>query len=120
MVHLRFAGDVSRDHIVEIVRPVEQVLERDGAVLTLNDVRGIGHISPEARRYAAHWMRGHRFDGTAMYRANLFTRTVVTLLLRAINLLRPMPLESIFCATEQEAQDWLEERRQQLRRDPGR
>jgi hypothetical protein len=119
-IHHRYVGDVSKDEMVEMVRLAEQLLEREGAVFTLNDIRAIGHISPEARRYATDWMRNHRFDGAAIYGANLVTRTVVTLLLRAINLLRPMPFESIFCGTEQEARAWISERRQRLQRGPSR
>jgi hypothetical protein len=114
VVHNRFAGDLSRDDMAAVLEFADQVLKRDGVVFTLNDVRGIRHISPEARRYAAQWMRGRRFDGAAVYGANLATRTLVTLLLRAINLLRSTPFESIFCATEQEGRAWINEQRQKL------
>lgn len=117
MVHNRFVGDVSRDDMAAVLEVAAQVLKRDGAVFTLNDVRGIRNIAPAARRYAAGWMNGRRFDGAAVYGANLATRTVVTLLLRAINLLRPVPFESFFCATEQEARGWINAQRQKLQRD---
>jgi hypothetical protein len=95
------------------------VQKRDGAVFTLNDVRGIRQISPQARRYAAEWMQSHRFDGAAVYGANLPTRALVTLLLRAFNILRPVPFESIFCATEQEGRAWIYKQRQKLQRGSG-
>ena len=115
VVHSRYAGDLSRDEMQAVLELADQVLQRDGAVFTLNDVRGIRHITPDARRYAADWMRHHRFDGAAIYGANLPTRTLVTLLLRAINLLRSVPFESIFCATEQEARAWIDAKRKKLR-----
>lgn len=119
VLHLRFAGDMTREHMVEMLRIVEVIQAREGQVFTLTDARGLGHMAPEARRYAFEWVREHRLDGSALYGSGLVPRMMVTLMMRAVNLVRAQPLALVFVATEQEARAWIRARSQPSSSRPG-
>jgi hypothetical protein len=116
VMHIRFAGNFLRDEIVEILRLAEQINKRHGVIFTLNDMSKLRRIEPEARRYAAEWMRNHHFNGGVLYGGSLLARTAMTLLIRAINIIRKEPVVTLFCETEQEGRDWLAVQIQKVQR----
>ena len=90
----------------------EMVLSHRGRLFLLFVAgKSSGTPNPETRRYLAEWGRRNNVNGTALVGGSTLTRTVVTLTVRAVSLLRRNPLPLIFVETEAEARTWFDELR---------
>lgn len=115
ILHIRLVGDLTQEQVTEILHIAAEIHAREGLIFTLNDISRLQRLLPETRRYAAHWMRSHPFNGGALYGGGLASRTVMTLLVRAINLVRTKQVLTHFTETEQESRAWLALQIQKLR-----
>lgn len=116
---------VETDIVVSIVKGVvtlpdvqlllacfEEVIIRHGRALLLADNAQFTSIDADARRLGALWVAGKPVLGMATYNASFASRTLVSLIIKGINLLNPSPLPFIFVKSEPEARAWLAEQRQ--------
>lgn len=107
VIHFHMAPDITEDDMVAFLHLAGEVYAHKGQVFTLSDARQIRSVSAGARRYATDWMQTHRFNGSAVYGMSLVARAAITLLLRAINLMRAEPTAALFCTTEREGRAWI-------------
>lgn len=113
-VFVAIQGDVRADHLEALIEICEKIEAEHGYFLTLADVRQVGRVPSEIRRRSAEWGRHHRPGGYACYGSSAMTRTIITLLIRAISLVSKQDTPVMFFASEAEARKWLAVRRQQL------
>jgi hypothetical protein len=86
---LAVRGDVSNEDVVEIINIVRQVRRECGYSLILADVSEMGSIPPATRKLAAAEMKkdGQYMSAICLIGASLITRSLVTLILRAVSLI---------------------------------
>ena len=109
-------GVLEAEHLSMMQPRSVAMYRRHGYVLTVIDARNATAMTPEARRVGAELNRKTPMvSASAIYGASLLTRTLATLLWRAVALLPPGHAELTFCKTEAEARAWLDLRRPKLR-----
>ena len=108
-------GLVNSEHI-EVTHPRSvAVAQRYGYALTMIDARDATSMSAQARRTSADLNRRQPLrSANAIFGANLITRTVATLLWRAVSLISTQRADLAFFATESEALAWLDLQRLKL------
>lgn len=89
----------------------EEAYAQHGSYFGLIDITHLTIINAEARRWMADWTRTHEVSGCAVFGGGLLQRTVVTLLSRAIALIRPTPFQVMLFKTEEEARAWIAKER---------
>lgn len=82
-------------------------LQRWGHAYVLVDSSRGDALSADTRRWIAEWNQRHRVDGVAIFGANLFMRTMLSLVLNAIGLLGKRRVPAHFVKNEAEARAWL-------------
>ena len=99
---------------------VAESIEREhGYVLSAFDNRDGPGLTPDARRYTSEKNRQRMVPGaTAVIGASVAVRTMAILLINVSRLAGKPSSPVHFCATHQEAIDWLSAQRQQLRAKP--
>jgi hypothetical protein len=112
----RMNGEVSEDDVRTQFEAIRTLSKRTGHnILWLSDVRKMGSFTPEARRVVAEETRKDALAGvraSAAVGASFTTRVLLTLLLRAIRMLRPDKHRPwTFVETEAEARAFLDEQR---------
>lgn len=108
-------GEFSLSDMQTVIGLAEQIIDQYGYYFTLTDVSHMGGLTPQARRLAATWSKTHPVAGIAMYGAKLTTRALLTLLMRAMNLVRRDPFPVTFTQNHREGLDWIATRREQAR-----
>ncbi len=112
MYFVECIGDVTAEHMPAFFALTKRYTQKNGYVLALVDASRMGTMSPEARRLSVAYGKqdpGRR--ATAIFGASLVTRTLATLLFKAIALITQRASESAFFKTEAEARAWLDEKR---------
>lgn len=104
---IRLKGVLSQDEAEAFHNGVAQTLARYGSAYVLVDSSQAGSISPQTRRWIAEWNKAHQVGGVAIFGSSLVIRTVLTLVLNAIALLRSQAVPSTFVKTESEGRAWL-------------
>lgn len=104
---IRLKGALSQDEAEAFHRGMAQTLARYGSAYVLVDSSQAGSISPQTRRWIAEWNTSHQVGGVAVFGSSLVVRTVITLVLNAIALLRRQAVPSVFVKTEAEARTWI-------------
>jgi hypothetical protein len=109
-------GIVDGEHL-EVTHPRSVAAARQyGYAMTLIDARKATAMSASARRTAAALNRSDPIlSASAIFGANLLTRTLATLLWRAVALLTAQKSDLAFFETEAEARAWLAQQRPKLR-----
>lgn len=115
LVVVHFDGEVNESEIIEILRHTDSVQGAYGYHLGLSDIRRLGTISPEVRRYIMQWGKKELRMANACVGASLMSRTLVTLSVRAISLVRNTDAELAFFKRESEARGWLDSQRHRLK-----
>lgn len=116
---IKLQGSLSLAEAQAFHAGVEQLLRRYGTAYVLVDSRHAGEIAAPTRRWIAEWNRRHEVSGVAIYGDSLIVRTLLTLALQAIALLRRKPVPYVFVKTEAEARAWLTAAAQPRRHAPG-
>jgi hypothetical protein len=114
LVRVRSAETSDQDQLVYILLVCEEVIRIHGHFYMLSIMRDrASAMPPEQRRLAAEWSRKHPSRGTAIVnRGNWVANTMVTLLIRGINVLISRPIPLAFFGSEAEALAWLQSLRQ--------
>ncbi len=109
-------GVVESEHLAAMHPRSVAMFRRHGYALTLIDATDAKSMTQEARRLGAELNRkSPMLSATAIYGASLFTRTLATLLWRAVSLMANGTFELAFYKTEQDARIWLGAQRNKLR-----
>lgn len=112
---ITFIGDLTIDQVPAFASCNKFYAERQGYVMCMVDASQVGTMTPESRRRSAELSRELSSPGaTAIYGANLVSRTLGMLVMRAVSLTRKVPVEVAFCKGEVEARGWLAEQRPRL------
>lgn len=115
-IYLRVRGAVEVSDIQILIDLGSGLAEQHGQYWILVYAHEMTTISSEARRLAVKNPRLYDFAGGAVVGASLATRTILTLIGRAMNLLGGIHVRFTFVQTESEARAWLLE--QQPKRSP--
>ena len=107
VLRVLLVGDVRLEDMQQLLTLVEQVIERHGCYGAILDTRQLGSVTPQARKYIGQWPGATRCFGNAVFGAGLATRTLLTLLARAIELFSARGFSVAFFRTEGEARVWL-------------
>lgn len=105
-------GVVTLSDVQQLLACFEEVLGRHGHALLLADNAQFTSIDADARRLGARWVANKPVLGLATYNAGFAARTLLSLVMKGINLLNPSPLPFAFVKSEPEARAWLAEQRQ--------
>lgn len=110
---LIFNGNVTAEDMQRIFSVVERIIERHGRYGTLVNASSMGRVTPGARQVVGQWPRTSLTFGTSVFGASFVTRTVMTLVIRAMQLVGRGPIASEFFKTEAEARAWITARSKQ-------
>jgi hypothetical protein len=114
---VRLSGDVvvgklrdsfTVEHARDYFAFLQGVQDKIGPFFILTDISELKGMDASARRWMTDQSQEFKCRGAAMYGASLTSRTVITLLLRALALFRPSIVPMTFTKNEQEAQAWLD------------
>lgn len=85
---MAIVGDVTNDEALGIINIIRLVRRECGYSLLLADVSQMGTLHPETRKFAAAEMKrdGDYLSAICLVGASLITRSLVTLILRAVTL----------------------------------
>lgn len=115
-VEVRAIGTVDLDTVTRLHAVLERVLaDHEGRAFVLADIAAMGNMTPEARRSVTEWDRHHKVTAAAISGGGFAVRTVLTLVLKAVQLLNHDSLDRVFTGDAAEARAWLLARRQQPR-----
>lgn len=100
-------GEWTQSDLERAIPLAEQITSTYGYLFTIAVVAQMSSATPEARRLASEWGRSQNVAGVAVVGAGMTARTVLTLLLRLMFLVRGERFPFTFVATEQEARSWV-------------
>lgn len=106
-IYLRIRGAIEESDIALLIDLGNGLAEHHGQYWLLVYAHEMTTIASEARRLAVKNPLLHNFGGGAVVGANLATRTILTLIARAMNLLGGHHVRFTFVPTEAEAKTWL-------------
>lgn len=116
MYFAEFVGDLRTEHMPELNAVGNRYMRRNGYKLILVDASRAGTMTPEARRINVENLRRNPgLSATAVFGTSMVTRTIVTLLFKAMDLLSGREAAVAFFKTESEARVWLDAQRARLR-----
>jgi hypothetical protein len=108
----KLRGNIHEDHAVQIFALLRQISDQHGPYFLLTDLSELGTIEPAARRAMTRQTGVVGCRASAIYGASLVARTVVTLVVRAIEMVhRPSDSPTRFFKTETEARAFLDQLR---------
>jgi hypothetical protein len=110
VVHLHLVGNLELPHARQILPLINGISAPKGVYL-LRDARSAGTIAPDAREFISKNMRPGSVVATVSYGASFHTRTVLTMVARAIRAFNKSVPIVVFTATEAEARAWIEKHR---------
>lgn len=112
---ITFTGDLTIEQVPDFAACNKYYANSVGYVMCVADASKVGTMTPQSRRLSAELSRELACPGvTAIYGASLISRTLGTLLMKAISITRKVPAEVAFFKTEAEARSWLAEQRLKL------
>lgn len=115
LVFIELHGVFSLDDALHMYELCEATTQQYGYNLAVFDAREATGITAAARRHIAQRARGPRLRGvSAVIGASFVLRAVVHLMRNAMQLFGAPLTPVLFCATEEEAMQWLATQRPQL------
>lgn len=109
-------GVFDRDDMAEFLSAAEAVIAQHKDVYLLGNLREMSELTLAARKYTVRWLETNRCAGAVYYGTSVFTRAVVILVSRGINLLTNNKLPVGITDTEEEARKWIDRQRLRARR----
>lgn len=102
-------SDLTEEHLKQYLTCCEQVIAKAGYYTSLIDISQLGVISSGVRKRAVEWARRQPVISSqiALFGGNAVRKTLVMLLLRAVQILAGKALNVRFFGTEAEARAWL-------------
>jgi hypothetical protein len=121
-LYVQTHGDATLESTILYNDLCKQLIERNGYVLSIIDLRVAGSAPPEARRYQAQAAKEFPpgCSEIAIYGMNRFVSTFIQLTARAASLLTGREAGIVFLRDEAAALRWRDERRAVLRARCGR
>lgn len=113
-------GDVLGAELKLYTDAAMELIDQYGYCLILSDNHDLGSITADARRHSAQWTVGKPVIGLALFNAGLAARSLITIVLKALNLILRPSIPFAFFANEREARDWLAGLRRQCRTQHGK
>ena len=95
----------------QLLACLDEVISRHGYCLLLSDSARFNTVTADARRLSAKWITGKPLLGIAVCNASFTARTLLSLVMKGINLINPRAIPLTFVREESEARAWLAERR---------
>ena len=112
VVFTRQSGQIAMSELQEMLEIWNRFLLEHPRGYALYDVTDGVPLGLAERKCLNEWSKQNVFAGAAFFGASLLIRTITTLVMRASALLRPGRAQpSIFCKSEQEARQWIDEQR---------
>lgn len=116
LLSIRFQGDYTLEVASELHARMGAIGARYGHLLLLLNVRRLGTVTREARRFLSeNRKRPHKTTSIAILGASFTMRTFATMLIRAVSALTNIPAALRFFDSEAEARTWLHDERNRLR-----
>lgn len=100
-------GEILGAELQLYIDAATELIGQYGYVLLLGDTHDLSGLTADARRLSAQWTVGKPVVGIALYNAGLAARSLLTVVLKALNLIRRPSIPFAFFATELEAREWL-------------
>jgi SpoIIAA-like len=101
-------GEISVQELDRFLTEYNEMIEMQGFVLIMMDMRESGTMAMPARRKASEWGSKHGHCArTAVFGASFFIRSAIELINRAASLMTGNGPPITFVATEEEARAWL-------------
>lgn len=107
ILHIQLVGDISREQMTRLIAIIEAVIAQHGRYGTIIDTGQMGKLPPDARSLVSDFKGTDTCFGNAIYGESFSTRVVMTLALRAIQLLSSQKFTAAFFKDEPEARAWL-------------
>lgn len=115
VLHWRFVGEVTLEHVQQSQSAIRQIYERYGYCLTLIDANGDARMTPAARHYVSKQDHSPQEPApTAIYNAGRMAVAISHLLTSGMRLLGRKNIAFTIVATEDAARAWLDEQRRKL------
>lgn len=115
VVFVRAVGQVSSDEIVALLDRMLIVSQQYGYVFEVVDAKAGGTMDAPARRRNAEWHKQHALQiECVIFGANRLVGAMVTLLANAFRLLGRQQISIRFVETEEDAWQWVTQRRAEL------
>lgn len=111
ILHIHYGGDVTLEHF-KVFDAMVLAVPPPTRVYILRDARKGGLVTPEARAYIATQVDVTRIASMVTYGSSFQTRTVSTMLAKAVQRLKPEAATPQFFETETEARAFIAAHRQ--------
>lgn len=103
LIRYEYRGDTSLQDAQQIATASNPMFGKGAPIYALCDVRAMGGVSAEARRYFIDWMTNARFAAIVCFGGGITARTIGRLVSGAFRLLRNVDMRIKFFATEEDA-----------------
>lgn len=110
---LIFNGNITAEDMQEVFSIFQKMIERHGRYGTLVNAYRMGWVTPGARQVIGQWPFTSLSFGTSVFGAGLATHAVMTLIIRALQLVGRGHLALEFFKTQADAQAWITARSRQ-------
>jgi hypothetical protein len=113
-------GDIQEPEMRELIVKLREHWRRHPYTLSICDLSRFDSVSPAARKLFADASHDMNTRGSALYGASFQTRIIATLVMKAASLLSKRDNPMLFCETEAEAREWLNQKRKDLLKEQSR
>lgn len=107
LILYRYSGDSTLTEAQRIAAVSAPAFSDGSPVYALCDVRAMGGVPADARRFFIDWLMTCRFAAIVCFGGTVTARTIGSLVTGALRLLRNVDMRMKFFATEHEARQWI-------------
>jgi hypothetical protein len=107
-------GNIQEPEMRDLIAKLREHWRRHPYTLSLCDLSRFDTVSPAARKLFADASHEMNTRGSALYGASFQTRIIATLVMKAASLLSKRDNPMLFCETEAEAREWLNQKQKDL------
>lgn len=100
-------GEVTNAEFQFYAAAADRIIAEYGYLLILGDERELNAITADARRRMTQWSIGKPILGLALFNAGLAARSLTSLIIKALNMLRKHTVPFAFFKSETEARAWI-------------
>jgi len=107
VVRLVLCGDFLLDDARRYAELIDVAITGSQPYAVIADVSAMAAIGPDVRRYLTEWNKGHLAERCAIIGANLISRTLVSLVVRAMSLASSAHINLRFFSSDADAEAWI-------------